>query len=250
LAALYNQKSILERLLSPSLFCEHWGSSVDIDDDAGRTPLWLAVYYDHADCVDVLLAHGANPDHKSKILESPLDIAKKCGHTSIVCMITEALESSSRQHYLRVIKSVAKTTENIQRWEERICEREKEIQELEKLKREFQGTSKVSEQKKARAKSCSQQSVGNCDAETLFQAVVSCGCEQWYSLGIALGYSSCEMDVMTSGVLDHAGKIKVVFNRTVDHIGEKAAVERVLEACRCIPHPIIDDVVDSLLKIP
>jgi hypothetical protein len=66
--------------------------------------------------------------------------------------------ASSRQHYLRVIKSVAKTTENIQRWEERICEREKEIQELEKLKREFQGTSKVSEQKKARAKSCSQQS--------------------------------------------------------------------------------------------
>ena len=39
-------------------------STVDIEDVFGRTPLWLAASNGHVDCVDVLLVHGASPDHK------------------------------------------------------------------------------------------------------------------------------------------------------------------------------------------
>ena len=42
----------------------HWQLTVDIEGNCGQTPLWLAANYGHVDCVDVLLVHGANPDHK------------------------------------------------------------------------------------------------------------------------------------------------------------------------------------------
>ena len=61
---MYNQKTILDRLLPLGLCCTYWGSTVDIDDNDGHTPLWWAVSEGHVDCVDVLLVHGANPDHK------------------------------------------------------------------------------------------------------------------------------------------------------------------------------------------
>ena len=38
--------------------------TVDTIDKYGRTSLWWAAYHGHVDCVDVLLVHGANPDHK------------------------------------------------------------------------------------------------------------------------------------------------------------------------------------------
>ena len=49
---------------SPSPRGTNCGSTVDIEDDSGRTPLWWAACHGHVDCVDVLLVHGANPDHK------------------------------------------------------------------------------------------------------------------------------------------------------------------------------------------
>ena len=75
-AAQYNSKSILDRLLlmgrqqccsasgSPSPGGTSCGSTVDIENSIGRTPLWLAAFHGYVDCVYVLLVHGANPDHK------------------------------------------------------------------------------------------------------------------------------------------------------------------------------------------
>ena len=57
-----NCKAILDRLLLCP--CIQWGPAVDIDDNCGQTPLWLAAENGYTDCVDVLLVHGANPDHK------------------------------------------------------------------------------------------------------------------------------------------------------------------------------------------
>ena len=59
-----NNKTILDRLLLMGACRTHWQLTVDIEDDSGQTPLWLAANYGRVDCVDILLVHGANPDHK------------------------------------------------------------------------------------------------------------------------------------------------------------------------------------------
>ena len=63
-AAGWNRKTILDRLLLMGACGTHWQLTVDIEDDSCRTPLWYAARNGHVDCVDVLLVHGANPDHK------------------------------------------------------------------------------------------------------------------------------------------------------------------------------------------
>ena len=63
-AARSNNKTILDRLLLMGARGTHWQLTVDIEDNDGQTPLWVAANYGGVDCVDVLLVHGANPDHK------------------------------------------------------------------------------------------------------------------------------------------------------------------------------------------
>ena len=57
LAAANNHVTIVERLLSCSV-------PVDINDNDGCTPLWDAAYRGCVCCVDVLLKHGASPQHE------------------------------------------------------------------------------------------------------------------------------------------------------------------------------------------
>ena len=63
-AAARNRKTILDHLLLMGARGTHWQLTVDIEDNNGHTPLWLAAFHDRVDCVDVLLVHGANPEHK------------------------------------------------------------------------------------------------------------------------------------------------------------------------------------------
>ena len=73
-AAGNNRKTILDRLLllvSGQQCCSasacpktSLGLTVDIEENRGQTPLWWAAFCGHVDCVDVLLVHGANPDHR------------------------------------------------------------------------------------------------------------------------------------------------------------------------------------------
>jgi hypothetical protein len=46
------------------------------------------------DCVDVLLIHGANPDHKDNKGISARDIAKQKGHTDVVNNLSKSIISS------------------------------------------------------------------------------------------------------------------------------------------------------------
>jgi hypothetical protein len=108
-AAGTNSKSILNQLLLLALdqHCSSESASpkdrakvlsvVDIRENFGQTPLWWAAYYGYEDCVDVLLLHGADPDHRSNTGESPLDIAKKKGYRSIISKLRRALMESGRQ---------------------------------------------------------------------------------------------------------------------------------------------------------
>ena len=56
-AAGNNHVTIVERLLSCSV-------PVDINDNDGCTPLLFAAWHGDVCCVDVLLKHGASPQHE------------------------------------------------------------------------------------------------------------------------------------------------------------------------------------------
>ena len=58
LAARENHKTVLEHLLPPLK------TTVDTEDYEGKTPLWKAAFNGSVDCISILLAHGANPDHR------------------------------------------------------------------------------------------------------------------------------------------------------------------------------------------
>ncbi|XP_062515604.1 inversin-like [Corticium candelabrum] len=70
---------------------------VDINDNSGRTPLWFAARDGDVCCVDVLLKHGASPQHES-MRGSPLEITKEQGHSDVVEMMEEAMKLTSHPY--------------------------------------------------------------------------------------------------------------------------------------------------------
>ena len=93
---------------------------------------------------------------------------------------------------------------------------------------------------------CGVYCVGVYDPEKVFQAVTRLGCDQWYSLCLLMGYASGQVDDITSRIPSNADKIRAVFNKKINAVGESAATEALLEACRRLPHPINGGVMDIL----
>ena len=63
-----------------------------------------------------------------------------------------------------------------------------------------------------------------------------------------MGYSGAEVGAITTGIPSEADKIRAVFDNKIRVVGKRAAMEALLEACRCVPYPIIGGVMDSLSK--
>lgn len=53
----------------------------------GNSALFWASWKGHADCVELLLSAGANPNLKDKLYETPLHAASRNGHVAIVQML-------------------------------------------------------------------------------------------------------------------------------------------------------------------
>ena len=86
------------------------------------------------------------------------------------------------------------------------------------------------------------------DPERVFKAVVSRGCDHWYSLCLQMGYSRGQVADITNGIPSNADKIRAAFDIKIDAVGESNATAALLEACRRIPNPIIGGVMDILSK--
>jgi hypothetical protein len=140
------------------------GLNVDTEDKAGRTPLWLAACFECVDCVDVLLAHGANPHHMSKNEGAPVDIATSNGHSIVISMMT-----ASSYHYASSVISQLKEKSN--RQEKLIDQLEKEKEELlEEMRQIYQQGPDVEEQPVSKMKAK--------DDETKEQAAEDCKLEK------------------------------------------------------------------------
>ncbi|XP_062515340.1 cyclin-dependent kinase 4 inhibitor C-like [Corticium candelabrum] len=114
-AAQNNHVTIVERLSSCSV-------PVDINDNDGCTPLWWAAMDGHVRCVDVLLKHGASPQHENKYGGSPLEIAKQWGRSDVVEMMEEAIRLRSDVYVERDMSIMR------HQYEEKIAELQSEVE--------------------------------------------------------------------------------------------------------------------------
>ncbi|XP_062515622.1 ankyrin repeat domain-containing protein 29-like [Corticium candelabrum] len=246
-AAMHNHVTIVERLLCCSV-------PVDINDNAGCTPLWLAARYGHVCCVDVLLKHGASPQHESELGSSPLEIAKQYGHSDGVEMMEEAIRLRSRVYVERDVSIMR------HQYEEKIAELQSEV---EKKTEELRQSSLVHESEVMKLTNMIQQKEkeirrlrmsaadrvgerqGAPEAWLLMQppgdvirAVVALAGDQWSDVGFELGYRMSELPTVTLSASLPSSKLNVILRRKADAVGTSNVVGIILSACRRIPLPI------------
>ena len=63
-----------------------------------------------------------------------------------------------------------------------------------------------------------------------------------------MGFSKAKVVAITDGMPSKADKIRAVFDNKFNAVGKRAAIQALLEACKCISDPIIGGVMDSLSK--
>jgi hypothetical protein len=116
--------------------------------------------------------------------------------------------------------------------------------EVSRLKKEVL----FSEERNMTNKPEAKQDISCLDPESVLQAVICYGCDQWYSLCVQMGYSSARVLAITDGMPSKADKIRVIFDKKVSAVGQYAATQALLDACKSISDPIIGGVLDSLFK--
>ena len=80
------------------------------------------------------------------------------------------------------------------------------------------------------------------------RAVLGCGRDQWFSLGVELGFSEVEINSVCHDKPSHADKLLAIILQKVKQEGEETAVALLLEACKSIPSPIYGAVRDAQRK--
>ncbi|XP_062515276.1 ankyrin repeat domain-containing protein 17-like [Corticium candelabrum] len=249
-AARNNHVTIVERLLSCSV-------PVDVMDNDGRTPLWFAARGGHGCCVDVLLKHGASPQHKSKH-RSPLKIAKQYGHSCVAKMMEKAIRLGSHLYVERDVSIMRR------QYEQKITELQREV---EKMTEELRQSSLVHESEVTRLREEIQQKeneirrlrMSAVDRQLLqagedqvapeawllsqppgdvMRAVVALAGDQWSDVGLELGYKMSQLNSITSSIPTPSGKLNAILSKKADSVGARNVVRIILSACQQLPMSI------------
>ena len=78
----------------------------------------------------------------------------------------------------------------------------------------------------------------------VFQAVLKHGGGQWFSIGLAMGFTGSEVEVCTADKPSSGSKLQAVIK--VRECGVKETEKCVLTACEGIPQPIIGSVLEYI----
>jgi hypothetical protein len=80
------------------------------------------------------------------------------------------------------------------------------------------------------------------------ETILRIGQNQWYSFGVAMGFSDAEIDGITFNKSTGADKLLAIIRSKANKIGEKKTDDVLLEACKLLPLPIYGTVKDHLEK--
>lgn len=81
------QKGLIDKA---TLLLKYGAEINPIDDEYQSTPLGMAARWGHIDMVDLLLAHGADPNRSGAVWSAPLAWAETKGHTEIAARLIKA----------------------------------------------------------------------------------------------------------------------------------------------------------------
>ncbi|XP_062515849.1 serine/threonine-protein phosphatase 6 regulatory ankyrin repeat subunit C-like isoform X2 [Corticium candelabrum] len=244
--------TIVERLLSCSV-------PVDINDNDGHTPLLWAACNGDVGCVDVLLKHGASPQHESKY-GSPLEIAKHHGYSDVVEMMEEAIRLRSHPYVKRDVairrQEDDQTIAELQRevkmlkgelrqsvHKSEVTKLRTEIQEKEEKMRYLVSAlatvSEMASKKVTKSHVTSKKFLLSTQpAEDVMYAVSALACDQWSDVGLELGYTMPELNSLTSSVTALSSKLHAILRTKALAVGTSKVVGIILSACQRINLPI------------
>ena len=82
------------RALNLDILLQH-ESPLDCISSSGRTALMMAVLNDHVECVEILLAYGANMTMKDAVGRTVRDIAVQRGNEEIISLIEDEMKKGN-----------------------------------------------------------------------------------------------------------------------------------------------------------
>ena len=80
----------------------------------------------------------------------------------------------------------------------------------------------------------------------MFQAVLKYGVEQWYSIGLEMGFTGPQIKACTFDIPSHDSKLQAIIQQKVCECGVNETEKCVLAACEGIPQPIIGSVLEDI----
>jgi hypothetical protein len=80
----------------------------------------------------------------------------------------------------------------------------------------------------------------------IFQAVLKYGVEQWFSIGLEMGFTSAQIKAWTHDIPSHFSKLQALIEQKVRKRGVTETEKSLLDACRNIPQSIIGAVLDCI----
>ena len=78
----------------------------------------------------------------------------------------------------------------------------------------------------------------------VFQAVMKYGVSEWHSIGLEMGFTDSQIKASTFEIPSLGSKLQAILVRKIHECGVGKAEERLLNACKRIPLPIIGSVLD------
>jgi hypothetical protein len=80
------------------------------------------------------------------------------------------------------------------------------------------------------------------------ETILRIGQNQWYSFGVAMGFSDAEINGITYDKSTFADKLLAIIRSKANETGRKKTDDELLEACKLLPLPIYGTVRDQLEK--
>ena len=85
--------------------------------------------------------------------------------------------------------------------------------------------------------------------KALTRSVMKHGADQWYDLGIELGYEHAQVIASTKDMKRDESKLHALINQKCAELGREKLTDLLRHVCKTIPYPIYEAVVNDARRV-